>query len=149
MKRKHAIATLYVLLTFTLMSLSAFIQENPFLRASMLVISGAAYMFLTIGIVTYCTIFPEIPLEGDQTEELPGSFEGVMKVLREDEKKVCMAVWDEGGTAMQNDVRWTTGLSKVRTHRVVAGLASRGVIKVTKEGRRNRLSLASWLHKED
>jgi len=108
-------------------------------------------MFLTIGVVAYSMIFPEIILEKDPRpnpdEGFTDSFEGVMKVLREDEKKVCMAIWEEGGTALQKDVRWTTGLSKVRTHRVVARLASRGVVLVSKEDRRNRLSLAPWICK--
>jgi uncharacterized membrane protein len=116
-----------------------------------LVIIGAAFMFLTLGIVAYSIIFPEIMIEEGENlnveEGFPSSFEGVMKVLREDEKKVCMAIWEEGGTAMQKDVRWATKLSKVQAHRVVARLASRGVIIIRKEGNRNTLSLASWLNK--
>ena len=138
-------------MTFVVVAFIPFLRESLFLRASILVISGAAFMFLTIGVVAYLMIFPEIVLETDQRpnpeEGLPDSFEGVMKVLREDEKKVCMAIWEEGGTALQKDVRWTTGLSKVRTHRVVARLASRGVVIVSKEDRRNRLSLAPWICK--
>ena len=127
-----------------------FLQGGSFLGASTLVIIGAAFMFLTVGIVAYSIVFPEIVLEDEKIdfeEGFPSSFEGVMKVLREDEKKVCMAIWEEGGTAMQKDVRWATKLSKVQAHRVVARLASRGVISVRKEGNRNRLSLASWLHR--
>lgn len=127
-----------------------FVQESPLLRAYVLAIFGAAFMFLTIGVLTYSIIFPEIVLEKDQNfdseEGFPASFEGVMKVLREDERKVCMAIWEEGGTALQKDVKWATGLSKTQTHRAVARLASRGVITVSKDGRRNRLSLASWLY---
>jgi len=128
-----------------------FLPWGSFLGASTLVIIGAAFMFLTLGIVAYSIIFPEIMIEEGENlnveEGFPSSFEGVMKVLREDEKKVCMAIWEEGGTAMQKDVRWATKLSKVQAHRVVARLASRGVISVRKEGNRNTLSLASWLNK--
>jgi len=115
------------------------------------VISGAAFMFLTIGVIAYSIIFPEIVLEKNQKlnseEGFLTSFEGVMRVLREDERNVCMALWKEGGTALQKDVRWITGLSKVKTHRAVARLASRGVIMVEKGDKGNRLSLASWLYK--
>jgi len=128
-----------------------FLPWGSFLGASTLVIIGAAFMFLTLGIVAYSIIFPEIMIEEGENlnveEGFPSSFEGVMKVLREDEKKVCMAIWEEGGTAMQKDVRWATKLSKVQAHRVVARLASRGVIIIRKEGNRNTLSLASWLNK--
>ena len=151
MRRRTAVALLYLTLTIVMVVLILFLQENSFLRASVLVIAGAAYMFLTIGVVAYCTIFPEIVVEEAQPltpeEGLSDSFEDVMKVLREDEREVCKAIWKAGGTAMQNAIRWATGFSKVKTHRVVARLASRGVVKVTKEGRRNRLSLVPWLYK--
>lgn len=151
MRRRNVIAVLYLVLTFVIVAFIPFIQESAFLRASILVISGAAFMFVTIGVVAYSMIFPEIVQEKDEKlnpeEGFPDSFEGVMKVLREDERKVCMAILKEGGTALQKDVRWMTGLSKVKTHRVVARLAGRGVVTVKKEDRRNRLSLASWLYK--
>ncbi|MDH5450930.1 MAG: hypothetical protein OEX77_08555 [Candidatus Bathyarchaeota archaeon] len=151
MRRRNVIVILYVVLTFVMAASIPFLQGSSLLRASMLVIIGAAFMFLTIGVVTYSVVFPEIVLEKDQAfnveEGFPASFEGAMKVLREDEKEVCMAIWKEGGTALQKDVRWATKLSKVQTHRVITRLADRGVINVRKEGGRNRLSLASWLYK--
>lgn len=127
------------------------IQESSLLKAYVLVIYGAAFMFLTVGIITYLMIFPEIVLEKDQKldseEGFVGHFEDVMKVLREDERKVCMALLKEGGTALQKDVRWVTGLSKVKTYRVVSRLANRGIITVEKNGKENRLLLAPWLYK--
>lgn len=129
-----------------------FLQESPFLRAYLLVMFGAAFMCLTIGVVTYSIIFPEVVREEDQKinpeEGFPASFEAVMKILREDERRVCTAIWKEGGTALQKDIRWITGLSKVKTYRVATRLARRGVITVSKDGRQNRLSLASWLSKD-
>jgi hypothetical protein len=127
------------------------IQESSLLKAYVLVIYGAAFMFLTVGIITYLMILPEIVLEKDQKlnseEGFVDHFEDVMKVLREDERKVCMALLKEGGTALQKNVRWVTGLSKVKTYRVVSRLASRGVIAVEKNGKENRLLLAPWLYK--
>jgi hypothetical protein len=127
------------------------IQESSLLKAYVLVIYGAEFMFLTVGIITYLMIFPEIVLEKDQKlnseEGFVDHFEGVMKVLREDERKVCMTLLKEGGTALQKNVRWVTGLSKVKTYRVVSRLANRGIITVEKNGKENRLSLAPWLYK--
>ena len=150
LRRRNAIAALYLTLTFVMVLSIPLLQESSFFRASMLVIFGSAFMFLTIGVIAYSMIFPEILLEKDQKlnpeEGFLASFEGVMRVLREDERKVCMAIWKGGGTALQKDVRWITGLSKVKTHRVVARLASRGVIRVEKDDKGNRLSLAPWLY---
>jgi len=152
LRRRNAIAVLYLILTFVMVALLPLAQEFSFLKASILVMYGAAFMFLTIGIIAYLMIFPEIALEKDQKLNPPeegfvAQFEDVMKVLREDERKVCMALWKEGGTALQKDVRWVTGLSKVKTYRVVSRLASRGVIAVEKNGKENRLLLAPWLYK--
>ena len=150
MRRRKVIAILYVVLAFVMVASIPFLQGGSFLGASTLVTTGAAFMFLTVVIVAYSIIFPEIVFEDEKIgleEGFPSSFEGVMKVLREDERKVCMAIWEEGGTALQKDVRWATKLSKVQAHRVVARLASRGVIIIRKEGNRNTLSLASWLCK--
>ena len=132
------------------------LRESSPLRASIYsfmytCIFGAAFIFLTIGVIAYSIMFHEIAPEKDQQlnseEEFPTSFGAVMKVLSEDERKICMAIWKEGGTALQKDVKWRTGFSKVKIYRVTERLASRGVITVTKEDRRNRLSLASWLYK--
>ena len=130
----------------------AFFSGASLLGASTVVIFGAVFMFLTIGVVTYSVIFPGITVgeddESNSQDGLSASFSGVMKVLREDERAICMAIWKEGGTALQKDIRWTTGLSKVKTHRAATRLAGRGVITVRKEGNRNTLSLAPWLIKK-
>lgn len=153
MRRRNVIAVLYLILTFVIVISFPLLQEISFLRAYILVAYGAAFMFLTIGVITYLMIFPAIVLEKDQKLNLEGgsltSFEGVMKVLHEDERKVCMALWKEGGTALQKDVKWITGLSKVKTHRAVTRLASRGVVTVEKKDKENLLSLASWLYKNN
>lgn len=150
MRRRNAVAVLYLILTFIMAASVPLLQRISWLRNSILVIAGAAFMFLTIGVVTYLMIFPKVaPEEEHEFNREEGSskaFEAVLKVLREDEKKVCEAIWKEGGTVLQKDVRWMTGLSKVRTYRVGKSLASRGIITVSKDGRLNRLSLAPWLY---
>lgn len=133
-----------------MLALIPLLQGISFFRTYMLVMFGAAYMFLTIGAVTYSILFSRVAPENDRKinseESFPTPFEAVMKVLREDEKKVCEVIWKEGGTVLQKDVRWMTGLSKVRTYRVGRSLASRGIITVSKDGRLNKLSLAPWLY---
>lgn len=144
------IIALYVILAFVMLALIPLLQGSSFFRAYMLVIFGAAFMFLTIGVVTYSILFPRGVLESDQKLDseggLPASFDAVMNVLREDERQICRAIWKEGGTMLEKDVRWVTGFSKVKTYRVARRLASRGVITVSKDGRLNRLSLAPWLY---
>ena len=71
-----------------------------------------------------------------------------MHVLSEDERKVVEAVAAAGGDAvLQKDIRWTTGLSRVKVHRVVARLSQRGIVQVEKYYNTNKISLAEWLTK--
>lgn len=152
LRRTNAIAILYFILILATLASVPLLQESSFLRAHILVISGAAFMFLTIGVVTYSIISPEASPEEEQNlrsqKGFSAAFEAIMNVLREDEKEVCRAIWKEGGSVLQKDVRYVTGLSKVRTYRVSKRLASRGVITISKDGRLNRLSLAPWLYKK-
>ncbi len=148
LRRRNAILALYLTLTVVTLVSIPFLQGFSFLRAHILVISGAAFMFLTIGVVTYSVIFPETSEEKQKPSSEEGfsaAFQAVMRVLQEDEKEVCRAILKEGGTVLQKDVRYMTGLSKVRTYRVSKRLTDRGVITISKDGRLNRLSLAPWL----
>jgi len=110
-------------------------------------------------VVGYRIAFPEIKTE--KTEQVEGkvaegaepvervqSLNAVMHVLSEDERKVVEAVASAGGEAMlQKDIRWKTGLSRVKVHRVLARLSQRGIVKVEKYYNTNKIALADWLTK--
>jgi uncharacterized membrane protein len=75
----------------------------------------------------------------------PDSLEVIMRVLKPDEKAALEVVRNAGGVCMQKDITYKTGLSKLRTHRVVARLAERGVIQVRKLGKTNEITVPAWL----
>ena len=66
----------------------------------------------------------------------------IMRVLKPDEKAALEVLRNAGGICMQKDIRYKTGLSKLRTRRVVARLAERGVIQVRKVGKTNEIHMA-------
>jgi uncharacterized membrane protein len=45
---------------------------------------------------------------------------------------------------MQKFITQETGLSRLKTHRVVATLAERGIVLVERRGNTNEVSLAKW-----
>jgi len=49
---------------------------------------------------------------------------------------------------LQKDIRWKTGLSRVKTHRILFRLAKRGIVSAEKYYNTNKIVLASWLMKE-
>jgi hypothetical protein len=75
----------------------------------------------------------------------PDSLEIIMRVLKPDERAALEVVRNAGGVCMQKDITYKTGLSKLRTHRVVARLAERGVIQVRKLGKTNEITVPAWL----
>ena len=51
----------------------------------------------------------------------------------------------EGGTMLQKIIRWKTGSSRVKTHRVLYRLDERGVVTAEKHCNTNKITLAEWL----
>ncbi|MFB0567787.1 MAG: helix-turn-helix transcriptional regulator, partial [Candidatus Bathyarchaeia archaeon] len=66
----------------------------------------------------------------------------------DDERKIVETLVAEGGTMLQKDIRWKTGLSRVKTHRVLFRLAKRGIVTVEKYYNTNKITLADWLRRE-
>lgn len=124
--------------------------------SSTLVLSG----MVLILVIVYLLAFPSIrytPTPGDkklsasQAAETPSSkpdsdpLEVVMRVLKADEKAALKVLRSGGGKCLQKDITYKTGLSKLRTHRVVARLAERGVIQVRRVGKTNEITVPAWL----
>jgi hypothetical protein len=68
----------------------------------------------------------------------------VMRTLRPDERKVVCVLKVHGGTYIQKFITQEAGLSRLKTHRVVASLAERGIVHVEKKGNSNDVTLAKW-----
>jgi uncharacterized membrane protein len=51
-----------------------------------------------------------------------------------------------GGKYLQKFVTKEAGLSRLKTHRVVAALSERGIVQVEKRGNTNEVSLVKWFH---
>jgi len=68
----------------------------------------------------------------------------VLRTLKPDERKVVDVLYGHGGTYMQKYITKETGLSRLKTHRVVAALSERGIVHVEKRGNTNEVSLVKW-----
>jgi uncharacterized membrane protein len=121
-------------------------------------------LILAVVVVGYRVAFPEIKTEkpkqvedtvvedADAEEAEPvaqaQSLDAILHVLSEDERKVVETVASAGGEAMlQKDIRWKTGLSRVKVHRVIARLSQRGIVQVEKYYNTNKVALSDWLTK--
>lgn len=99
-----------------------------------------------IGVFLYYVLLPEIKPTNIGEGAPPADYrDAVLRMLKDDERRVVAALAEGGGTAFQRDIQRVTGFSKVKTHRVVARLAERRLIEVRPHGRTNQISLPPWL----
>jgi uncharacterized membrane protein len=73
------------------------------------------------------------------------AFESVLKTLSVEERSVVEVLVVHDGKYLQKYIRNETGLSRLKTHRIVARLAERGIVSLEKTGNTNQVFLAEWL----
>ena len=113
-------------------------------------------LVVAVAVLGYAMIFPELtdekPKQGASSmptvEKEETAFDAVLRVLNEDERKVIKTLAAGGGTMLQKDIRWKTGLSRVKTHRILFRLAKRGIVSAEKHYNTNKITLADWLTKK-
>jgi uncharacterized membrane protein len=127
---------------------------GPFERYFWLVLIVAP-LIVAVAVLGYAMLFPDIskkkPEANSSTvttvEKEESTLNAVLQVLKDDERKVIETLVAEGGTMLQKDIRWKTGFSRVKTHRILYRLAERGIVTAEKHYNTNKITLADWLVK--
>ena len=70
----------------------------------------------------------------------------VLRTLKPEERKVVSVLDAHGGTYLQKFITKEADLSRLKTHRVVAALSERGIVRVEKRENTNEVSLVKWFH---
>jgi len=121
----------------------------------------AVPLAIALAVTAYALLFPQIRVEKKAAVTSPvqeasvsapapveksQTLEAVLRVLNADEQKVVNAIASSAdGAMLQKDIKWKTGLSRVKTHRVLARLAARRIVKAEKYYNTNRIVLADWI----
>jgi hypothetical protein len=123
-----------------------------------LVVSLVALIVAGIGGVAYYLAFPEIrtneaPSLSPQTlSEVSGSprmnWSVLIRTSKPEEKKVLEVIASHEGKYLQKFIVKESGLSRLKTHRIVSRFAERGIVTVSRSGNTNEVSLAPWLKGE-
>lgn len=71
--------------------------------------------------------------------------ETVMRVVKEDERRVLKTLMDAGGRMTQRDIARQAQFTRLKTHRIIARLAERDIVVVEKHGNTNMITLPKWL----
>jgi uncharacterized membrane protein len=77
------------------------------------------------------------------------AYESIEKTFTADEHKVINTINLHQGKYLQKYITKETGLSKLKTHRIVARLSERGIVTLEKTGNTNMVYLADWLKKKE
>jgi len=125
---------------------------------------AALSSFLAVSVVgfAYYLAYPQVKLAANpavnQTQTLnqqidapnPSlAYESIKKTFTEDERKVINTLNLHQGKYLQKYITKEAGLSKLKTHRIVARLSERGIVTVEKTGNTNMVYLADWLKKKE
>ncbi len=70
----------------------------------------------------------------------------VLRTLKPEEISVVRVLDAHGGTYLQKHITKEAGLSRLKTHRVVAALSERGIVTAEKHGNTNQVTLVKWFH---
>ena len=91
---------------------------------------------------------PTFKILSPQASSETSPYNAVSKTLTEEERKIINVLNAHNGKYLQKYIRNETGLSRLKTHRIIARLADRGIVSLEKTGNTNQVFLANWLKQE-
>ena len=125
----------------------------PYFNVAFVVLIGVAVV--GVGGLVYFLAFPEIKTNRKAMrhhEQLPAengatAYEAIVKTLTDEERSVIQVLTAHDGKYLQKYIRKEAGLSRLKTHRILARLADRGIVSLRKTGNTNEVQLSDWLQK--
>jgi len=94
----------------------------------------------TVGVI-YFLVLPEIVNRKLTENGNQINMQSIMKVLLPDEKRVIEVLLKHDGVYLQKYISKETGFTRLKTHRVIARLAERGIIVTERSGNTNIVKL--------
>lgn len=123
---------------------SGFPATFPFLILFSFLLFLSTTLASVVGVI-YFLVLPEIKNYQTSANERESSTM-VLKTLKPDERSVVNVLDLHGGSYLQKYITREAGLSRLKTHRIVAALSERGIVLVEKQANTNKVSLAKWFH---
>ena len=124
---------------------SGFPATFPFLALFSFLLFLSTVLASMVG-VFYFLVLPEMKTRYGPNGNGKENTSMVLRTLKPDERTVVYVLNAHGGTYLQKYIVRESGLSRLKTHRVVAALSERGIVVVEKYENTNRVSLAKWFH---
>lgn len=94
--------------------------------------------------------FAPVEIMNQQAQKMQeSSYNVVIKTLKPDERLVLEILRKHDGRYLQKWIRKETRLTRLKTHRIIARLAERGIVTVEAHGNTNEVALSSWIRLDD
>jgi hypothetical protein len=84
-------------------------------------------------------------IEAPDSSTAPNSCEVILKTMTPEEQKVLSVLIAHKGKYLQKYVGKEAGLSRLKTHRIVARFAERGIVTVKPLGNTNEVIVSEWV----
>jgi uncharacterized membrane protein len=122
---------------------SGFPATFPFLILFSFLLFLSTVLASMVGVV-YFLILPEMKNYQESGSNGKENTTMVLRTLKAEERTVVNVLHAHGGSYLQKYVTKESGLSRLKTHRIVAALSERGIVIVEKQGNTNKVSLVEW-----
>jgi hypothetical protein len=127
--------------------------DSSWILFGVLLILSIGLLIVGVGGSVYFYLFPEISHSKinlqkpkfQTSKSSESSFKAVIKTMTEDERKVLELLKNHDGKYLQKYIRSEAGLSRLKTHRIIARFAERGIVTLRKVGNTNEVKLKDWL----
>lgn len=116
-------------------------------------------LLIGLGGLIYFIIVPEIKLSSQVAPNFDTKMSSnmlksekflvVQKTMKPEEKKVLETLSLHGGKYLQKHISKEANLSRLKTHRIIAGFVQRGIVTVRPYGNTNEVSISNWLLSEE
>lgn len=121
----------------------------PLLWPSILALS----VIVAFVILSYLIAFPPIKYSKDAAIPPAGPMPNhqfdpldiLSRVLKPEERAVLEVLRNSGGSCLQKDIVFKTGLTKLKVHRIIVRLSEREIVQVKRTGKTNEVRVPSWL----
>jgi len=120
----------------------------------------ALFLLIVVGVsgLAYYLAYPEITIAPPQpaivatAQSAPPaakeSWETVMRTSKPEERKVLEVLATHDGRYLQKLIVKESGLSRLKTHRIVSRFVERGMATAVKSGNTNEITLTPWLRQD-
>jgi uncharacterized membrane protein len=85
------------------------------------------------------------PTIGSELPNVSNNCDLILKTMTPEEKKVLNVLVAHQGKYLQKYVVKESGLSRLKTHRIVARFAQRGIVTVKEFGNTNEIVVSDWV----